>query len=250
LDIALTYSINPDGELDPLARARVDRELTTDEWKEVLKKAWEAGIPHITFTGGEPTRRDDLVELITFAEQLGQVTGVLTDGRRLADPGYVHALSQAGVDHFLIALVPEDPNSLQGLQNALASDVFTAVHLTITKDFTHKANDWLQRLQKMGLKAISFSSTDVSDDRVKIIAELRELAANLGMDLIWDIPAPYSNNNPIALEIAEAPSGAGRVWLYVEPDGDVLPGQGVNKILGSILEEPWKVLWDKAKEAQ
>ena len=37
---------------------RVDRELTTDEWGDILDKAWAAGIPHITFTGGEPTLRD------------------------------------------------------------------------------------------------------------------------------------------------------------------------------------------------
>jgi hypothetical protein len=43
LDIALTYTTNPDGELDPLARARVDRELNTDEWKAILRKAWDAG---------------------------------------------------------------------------------------------------------------------------------------------------------------------------------------------------------------
>jgi hypothetical protein len=250
LDIALTYTTNPDGELDPLARARVDRELNTDEWKAILRKAWDAGIPHITFTGGEPTRRDDLVELIAFAEGLGQVTGVLTDGRRLSNKEYVEALSQAGVDHFLIALVPEDERSLQGLKNALESDVFTAVHLTLTEDFAPEAKEWLVRLQGMGLQAISISGTKTSENLSNAITNARELAANLGMDLIWDIPAPYSHNNPIEMEVTEASSGAGRAWLYVEPDGDVLPEQGVNKILGNLSKEPWDEVWEKAKESE
>jgi hypothetical protein len=250
LDIALTYTTNPDGELDPLARARVDRELNTDEWKAILRKAWDAGIPHITFTGGEPTRRDDLVELIAFAEGLGQVTGVLTDGRRLSNKEYVEALSQAGVDHFLIALVPEDERSLQGLKNALESDVFTAVHLTLTEDFAPEAKEWLVRLQGMGLQAISISGTKTSENLSNAITNARELAANLGMDLIWDIPAPYSHNNPIEMEVTEASSGAGRAWLYVEPDGDVLPEQGVNKILGNLSKEPWDEVWGKAKESE
>jgi organic radical activating enzyme len=248
LDIALTYTTNPDGELDPLARARVDTELNTEEWKEILKKAWEAGIPHITFTGGEPTRRDDLIELITFAEELGQVTGVLTDGRRLSNKDYVEALSQAGVDHFLVALVPADEDSLQGLKNALDSDVFTAVHLTLTEDLALEAKDWLIRLQDLGLQAISISGVETSEKMVNAIAEARESAANLGMDLIWDIPAPYSQNNPIAIELTDASSGAGRAWLYVEPDGDVLPQQGVNEILGNISKETWNDIWEKVKE--
>ncbi|HEY42994.1 MAG TPA: hypothetical protein G4O11_03325, partial [Anaerolineae bacterium] len=82
LDLALTYRCDVEGTLDPLARKRVDRELSTAEWEKILSIAWEAGIPHVTFTGGEPTLREDLRELIVSAEKLGQVTGLLTDGQR------------------------------------------------------------------------------------------------------------------------------------------------------------------------
>jgi len=61
----------------------VDRELNTSEWITILDKSWNAGIPHIIFTGGEPTLREDLPELIMHAEALGQVSGLLTDGLRL-----------------------------------------------------------------------------------------------------------------------------------------------------------------------
>ena len=49
---------------------RVDRELTTNEWQTIMDKAWAVGIPHLTFTGGEPTLRDDLPALIAHAEKL------------------------------------------------------------------------------------------------------------------------------------------------------------------------------------
>ena len=39
--------------------------------------------------------------------------------------------------------------------------------------------------------------------------------------------------------------GAGTAWLYVEPDGDVLPAQGVNKVLGNLLTDPWEKIWKK-----
>jgi MoaA/NifB/PqqE/SkfB family radical SAM enzyme len=47
---------------------RVTRELSQEEWQQILQKAWDAGIPHVIFTGGEPTLRPDLVNLILFAE--------------------------------------------------------------------------------------------------------------------------------------------------------------------------------------
>lgn len=246
LDIALTYFMDPDGALDPLARARVDREFNTDEWKRVLDIAWEKGIPHVTFTGGEPTRRPDLIDLIQHAESLGQVTGLLTAGHRLASQEYVDQLAQAGLDHLLITPIEEDSASLEGLHNALASDIFTAVHLTITNPDLQPIADSLNRLDNMGLSAISLSVSENTESLASVLAKARDLVADLGMELIWNLPAPYSTSNPISLELEQAPQGAGRAWLYIEPDGDILPTQGVNKILGNILRDSWDEIWKMA----
>lgn len=249
LDVALTYTTNPDGEQDPTARARVDRELETDEWAQILKNAWAAGIPHVTFTGGEPTRREDLVELVKFAEKQGQVTGVMTDGRRLADPAFVQELSDAGLDHFLIVFIPNDEDCIKGIKNALASDVFTAIHVTLKSGSEEDAENWLRRFADMGVQAISLSGDEDPTDLTGKLAEMREFIADLGMDLIWDLPVPYSRINPINQEVTDATPGTGRAWLYVEPDGDVLPGQGIDKILGNFLREPWDEIWKAARES-
>jgi len=247
LDLALTYRCDPDGTLDPLARRRVDRELNTTEWKQIIATAWEAGIPHITFTGGEPTLRIDLADLIAFAEEIGQVTGLLTDGRRLADETYLESLSQAGLDHILVTLVVEDATSMQGLKNALASDVFTAVHLTLTPKMIGMVNKTLKELVEIGVPAVSLSTSDTTEKMAKELSEARDYAASLDLDLIWDLPTPYSSTNPIALELDVPPVGAGRAWLYVEPDGDVLPAQGINQVLGNFLRDPWSDIWSAAQ---
>lgn len=248
LDLALTYATDPDGELDPLARAKVDRELTTEEWMQVLDRAWQAGIPHITFTGGEPTRREDLVQLVEHAEKLGQVTGVLTDGRRLSKGTMVEGLSQAGLDHFLIVFIPGDGDCIQGIKSALASEVYSAVHVTLSSGKESEAKSWLHDFHEMGVPAISLSGKDDPADLTGSLAECRELIADLGMDLIWDLPVPYSHINPLRGEVEEAPPGTGRAWLYLEPDGDVLPGQGIDRILGNFLRDPWEEIWRKAQE--
>ena len=99
----------------------------------------------------------------------------------------------------------------------------------------------------MGVCAISLSATTGSLD--SNLKSARDLAAELEIDLVWDIPVPYSSHNPVAVEMEaeeiDIPEGAGRAWLYVEPDGDVLPAQGINKVLGNALTDTWEQIWSQ-----
>ncbi len=243
LDCALTYRL-PGGLDDTLAPTkRVDRELNTQEWCEIFDKAWGIGIPHIILTGGEPTLREDLPELIAHTEANGQVVGLLSDGTRLVDDTYLQILLQTGLDHLMLTLKPDDDKSWQALGNVLSADLFVAVHHTLTLQNVVNTTQILEKLSKLGVKAVSLSASDPALHAS--LSEFRNQAASLGMTLIWDLPVPYSTYNPVALEtqIDNLPVGAGHAWLYVEPDGDVLPAQGINQVLGNILRDPWETLW-------
>ena len=60
MDLAVTYRCNNDCAHCYNARPRNYPEMTTDEWKAVIDKTWALAIPHLVFTGGEPTLRNDL----------------------------------------------------------------------------------------------------------------------------------------------------------------------------------------------
>jgi hypothetical protein len=246
LDCALTYKIDAKGTYDPNARARVDRELSSSEWKEILSKAWQAGIPHVTFTGGEPTLFNSLLELIGHAETLGQITGLLTNGIKLNDSTYLHSLIMTGIDHILVTVNFNQPQTVTGLQAALATDVFTAAHLTVASNQISLINKHIDELKSFGVTALSLSAGIADPDIQEALLLARDHVAHLGMDLVWDLPAPYSRRNPIDLELEEAPHGLGRASLYIEPDGDVLPGQGINEILGNMLRDEWQIIWKNA----
>ncbi len=244
LDCALTYRL-PDGtQADYAPTKRVDRELTTEEWSMILDKAWQFGIPHVTFTGGEATLRDDLVDLIARAEKNGQVCGLLTDGLKLADKNYLESLLQSGLDHILFLLQPDNNDSWKALEVIMPEDIFVTVHLTVTKANLSTVMQALERLAPLGVQSLSLTFTDSQLP----VSELRNKAANLGLTLKHDLPVPYSANHPVALETAEdnIPNGAGKAWLYVEPDGDVLPAQGMaDQILGNLLRDPWDKIYKK-----
>ncbi len=249
LDCALTYQLS-NGEASIYAPVdRVTRNLDTEEWKSVLTKAWNVGIPHIVFTGGEPTLRPDLADLIQAAEQLGQVTGLITDGLRFTEKGYLDQLLQAGLDHILIILDPKDEQSWEALRDSLSENLFVTVHLTLSDKDEANAATLLPKLQQLGVKSLSLS-TD-SQEGLKVMSIYQQKASEFGLSLVWDLPVPYSKNNPISAELEASEvtkEGAGRTWLYVEPDGDVLPGQGKNTLLGNFLSTPWEEIWLKASK--
>lgn len=244
LDCALTYHLPAATDATYAPTKRVARELTTEEWKAILDKAWDFGIPQITFTGGEATLRDDLPYLIAEAEKNGQVCGLLTDGLRLIDQNYLTLLLQTGLDHILFLLQPENTESWRALETILPEDIFVTVHLTLNADNIRMVDSILERLANLGVKSLSLTIADNSLQTE--FSALRDKAANMGLTLRFDIPVPYSAYNPVAFETMEdePPQGAGKAWLYVEPDGDVLPSQGMaNKVLGNLLTDSWSQIY-------
>jgi hypothetical protein len=249
IDCALTYKTTAEIHLKLAPTERVRRELLTTEWQTILDKAWSAGIPHVIFTGGEPTLRPDLPELITYAEKLGMVSGLLTDGLRLSETHYLHSLLVSGLDHVLLLLDPSENQCWEALVDMLTEDLFVTVHLTLTPDDLTGYTGLLDRLAEMGVKSISLSAS--GPELAPSLQAARQYVAQLGMSLDWDLPVPYSTHHPIALELAEntEPQGAGQGWIYIEPDGDVLPAQGVNQVLGNLLTDPWETIWKNCHPA-
>ena len=241
LDCALTYRLPPNSQSDLAPVKRVERELTTEEWQVILDKAWQAGIPHIIFTGGEATLREDLPQLIAYTEKIGQVCGLLTDGLKLADKDYLELLLQTGLDHVMLVLQPNEPRSWKAIETIIPQDLFLTVHLTLNKENMGEAKNILQKLANLDVKNISLSARD--GDLLDELLELQEIATSLRLTIRWDLPVPYSAAHPVAIETADdkVPAGAGRTWMYVEPDGDVLPSQGeADKVLGNFLRDDWE----------
>ncbi len=251
LDCALTYRLPDAGFERYVPIDRVKEELPQESWQVILKKAWDAGIPHAVFTGGEPTLRPDMIDLIKFASQLGMVTGLISNGLRLAERDYLHQLLQSGVDHLMLILDPDDEASWEALRDTLAEDLAVTVHLTMTKRDFENIEGLLERLGKMGVASVSVSAS--TTNLAHIVPEAAQAIAEHNLRLVWDLPVPYSRLNPISLELAqvqeEPPQGAGKAWVYVEPDGDVLPAQGVNDVLGNLLKDTWENIWTRPEPA-
>ena len=245
MDIALTYQSNSEESARVAPTDRVKRELSTEEWQSALDKIWEAGIPHVNFTGGEPTLRPDLIDLVKYAEKIGLVTGLLTDGTRLTEPAFLKQLLESGLDHIMILFDPKSDQAWEAVRDSLVEDIYLTVHLTLTEQNQETIEEAIDKLAEMDIPSLSVSANTIH--LKSNLEKIQQKIAEKQITLVWDIPVPYSSFNPVALEIENGDmpvAGAGKAWLYVEPDGDVLEAQGIPDVWGNLTSDEWSDIWN------
>lgn len=270
MDLAITYRCNNDCSHCYNARPRDYPELTTSQWHQVLDRLWKIGIPHVVFTGGEPTLRQDLPELIQHAEQNGQIAGINTNGRRLSDREYVEILVNAGLDHVQITLESHDPNihdamvrskgawkqTVAGIRNVLETPLYVMTNTTmLTTNSPHMPEtlEFLARIgvPTVGLNALIYSGRGLTVNTGLVETELsgllstaREIIAEHHQRLIWYTPTQYCNFDPVELELGVKGCTAALYNMCIEPNGDVIPCQSYYHSLGNILSSNWKNIWN------
>ncbi len=274
LDLALTYRCNNDCahcyNVQHPAPGASTGELGTDDWKKVLDKAWELGIPHIIFTGGEPTIRDDLPELIAHAEKNGQITGLNTNARRLSDVNYVENLVASGLDHVQITVESNDAavhdlmvgargafqQTVKGLKNALASPLYVMTNTTMLQTNAHTIPATLDFLADTGVLTVGLNAlihsgrgslvgTGLAETELAPLLEVaRQKTAAHGQRLIWYTPTQYCGFDPMALDLGVKGCTAALYNMCVEPDGGVLPCQSYYHQLGNLLVNEWNSIWN------
>ena len=87
---------------NPTQHARIQDELTTAQWVDVMRQARKLGAAQLGFSGGEPLVRDDLEELVQEAHALGYYTNLITSGVGLNE-ARAQRLKDAGLDHIQLS---------------------------------------------------------------------------------------------------------------------------------------------------
>mgnify|MGYP005851866951 CR=1 FL=1 len=269
LDFALTYRCNNHCPHCYVERPRDFPEMNSDRWKTALERAWELGIPHVVFTGGEATLRPDLVELIEYAENLGLITGLLTNGRNLGKDVMVEKLVDSGLDHIQITIeshleeIHDDMvgcrgawrETVRGIEAVLSTPIYTISNTTITASNRGHLLDTVDFLAHLGLQAIAMngviytggardSLNGIREEELGAVLEsVRDRAADCGLRFIWYTPTRYCRLDPVALGLGPKQCTAGKYNMCVEPNGDVIPCQSYYEPLGNLLDDDWETIW-------
>lgn len=270
MDLAVTYRCNNECLHCYNARSRKYPELSVDEWKQVIDKVWLLGIPHVVFTGGEPTLFQGLPELVAYAEGKGIITGLNTNGRRLASQEYLDSLLAAGLDHVQITLESHDEaihdqmvsargawkETVQGLKNVLATPLYVMTNTTMLKQNCDSILDTLHFLAEIGVPTIGLNAliysgkgetigTGLQEEELPDLLDMaHQITAENNQRLIWYTPTQYCHFNPIQRGLGVKGCTAALYNMCVEPNGDVIPCQSYYHSLGNLLQKPWKEIWE------
>lgn len=87
---------------NPVELLKANREMDTAGWISLFEQAADLGVLQVHLSGGEPTLRTDLVDLVGCLAGRGVYTNLITAGVGIAD-GRIEALADAGLDHIQLS---------------------------------------------------------------------------------------------------------------------------------------------------
>ena len=95
---------------NPTALTRPGEELDTATWSRIFAEAADLGCLQIHLSGGEPTARRDILDLVRAASRAGLYTNLITSGV-LLNGTRLEALAEAGLDHIQLSVQDAEPTS-------------------------------------------------------------------------------------------------------------------------------------------
>ena len=247
-----------------------EEELSTDDWKKILDACRAAGIPQVTFTGGEPTMREDLFDLITYARWF--ISRLNTNGIRLT-PDYCQKLRRADLDSVQITFYSADPEihnrlvgadrhkeTLAGIKNALAEGISVSINTplcTLNKDYVRT----LELLHELGVIYVTCSGLITTGSAAQAPSEALQLSGpeleqilrqavdychRNGMEIAFTSPGWLDEQVFEELNIPSPSCGACLSNMAITPGGNVVPCQSwlSDQPLGNMLHDKWEDIWD------
>ena len=232
---------------NPVDFERYRNELSTEEWKGVLKRGRELGAVQLGFTGGEPMLRRDLEELVEEADRLGYYTNLITSGVGLTTDR-LRALKAAGLKQVQLSVQAPDRalnETLVGLDvfdhkiaiaRAIKAEGMPMVlNIPVSRHNIIHTREFIDLAADLGVEYVEFANLQYYNwallNRAELlptreqIAEserlIQEARERLGKRVtIYFVVPDYYDNRPKACM-----NGWGAIHLTIAPDGTALPCQ-------------------------
>lgn len=259
---------------NPLAMEPASNELSTQDWLRVIGELADLGVLQIHFSGGEPTARRDLGQMVARATEVGLYTNLITSAVGLTRDKLA-ALGEAGLCHVQI--------SVQGAEAALADrvggyrgghakkleaarwtrelDLPLTVNAVMHRQNLHQLPQIIDMAIEMGAARLEVANvqyygwalknrhalmpTPAQVEDCTAIVEAARARLHGVMEIDYVVPDYY------ALRPKQCMGGWGRQFFNISPSGKVLPCHAAETITGldfdSVRDRPLAWIWDHSK---
>jgi MoaA/NifB/PqqE/SkfB family radical SAM enzyme len=211
LDVILGYDCNLACDYCTISPEMRARELPTARVLSEMRSARVRGYERISFTGGEPTIRKDLLGLVKASRELGFIdVKVQSNGLLFAHAPNVERLRSAGASTFHLSIHTHDgalydrlvrrdgayPSMVRGLENLVRAGLDPIADVILKSDTYAALPDAIRWLDERGVRRAHLWFVSLTDgnranvasmppmsDVVPSMAEAFSIADELGMDV-------------------------------------------------------------------
>lgn len=263
-------------------RVGTTNELTTDEVFHLLDGL--ARIPEfrmVAFTGGEPLLRSDLFDILVYAKNLGFSTTLASNGT-LITPEIAQQLSDAGLSILAISLDATDSKvhdrirgkigsfqkALSGIAAAKDAGLVLHINATIAEYNKEELSDLITYADSLSAAILIIyqlipvgrgekiaSSALKKEENRQMIESIAQGQGNVSVVMepvggpqYWaDLLNRRGIKGGVLLSLAESlfhGCCAGRGFIYIKPNGDVMPCPFLPIICGNVREKPIDIIYN------
>ncbi len=255
------------------AGGRFKNELTTAEWSRVFREARALGVLQLGLSGGEPTLRPDLEELVRCAHELGLYQTLVTSAYRLKTDRLAR-LKQAGLDHVQISIQAADEElsdhvaGTDSYRDKIAAYHWTkelgfplTVNVVLHRKNLHQVGDLIRLAKSLGAERIELANTQyygwAYHNRSVLMPTKAQLEAawqvvqreraRLGttLEIVWVLP-DYHEQYP-----KPCMGGWASAYMTVTPAGEVWPCHAAGRITSlkfeNVREHPLDWIWHESE---
>ena len=259
---------------NPLEMTAASGDMDTGQWLGVIEEAADMGVLQIHFSGGEPTVRQDLEDMVERAEALGIYTNLITSGV-LIDQARLEGLADRGLQHIQLSFQGTEEagaDRIGGFRGGHRKKLETArlageigLPLTINAVMHRQNMDDLESMIQMAVdfgakrlevahvqyygwglrnRAALVPTREQLEHTTEIVETARERLKGI---LVFDYVVPdYYARYP-----KSCMGGWGRQFLNVTPSGRVMPCHAAETIpdmtFDSVGKRPLLDIWEQSK---
>ncbi len=237
--------------------------LTLETVKSAIDQVLEMGTTFIIFDGGEPLTYPGLEDLISYVDSGKAISGMFTSGVGLTEER-ASRLKEAGLYSLTVSFDSAYEgkhdyvrgrkgvfkSAVEAVKNGLKAGLLVNIYVVLSRDNVNELEELYSLAAKLGVHELSFYEIVPTGRWMDHASEIMTSKDLRKFDNFVSGVREKEGPRVFAIPQVMRTTGcmAGRKWLHITPEGNVLPCACIPIPYGNIHQDKVRDVWKKIRE--